>query len=314
MCLAGVMADDAAVSVEESTTPSRRPATALWAFALIGIGGGAFGLLPWLLSGARVPLQNLWPTIPADIPIALLPFHPYASTHVLAMLLVGAAAAGIAGRALGARRVRWATPVLVAAVAVSQIAAVTQAAVATRSTLPDRGESDIWVAVIAGGSLAAVAAGIVVTALIARAPRAGALIGLSLGAITASSWVSSLFVPYGALIVETPAALSLTQWVAPVLIGAAIAWTGVHTPGRVIAVLAALLMLWVIPAAITGMWNAVSGRVLWRDLPEMIDVAHRVFLSALFVPELAVRRLVAAIVAAAVGLGIRFALGRRRPR
>ncbi len=308
------MTGDAAVSVEETTTGPRTAKPSLWVFALIGIGGAALGLLPWLLGGARVPMQNLWTQVPDDIPIALLPFHPYASSHLLALLIIGAAVAGVAGRAVGTGRVRGAAPVLVAAVALSQLTAVLQSALATRSTLPDRTESDIWVAAIAGGALAAVAAGILVAALIARAPRAGALIGLTLGAIPASSWVSSLFAPYGALAIETPQVLALTPWVTPILVGAAIAWTGLHTPGRIVAAVAALLLLWIVPAAITGMWNAVSGRAMWRDVPGMIEHAHRIFFSALLIPELALRSLVAAIITATVGLAIRLVIVRRRTR
>ena len=69
------------------------------------------GLAPWLASGARLPVQNLWAkaTAPDDMPLALLPISQYATTTIVALLLTGAALGGLAVRVLrkgtdGARR------------------------------------------------------------------------------------------------------------------------------------------------------------------------------------------------------------------
>ena len=46
-----------------------------WTWSGIGAATATPGLLPWLVTGARLPLQNLWgaSTVPEEIPIGLLP-------------------------------------------------------------------------------------------------------------------------------------------------------------------------------------------------------------------------------------------------
>lgn len=45
------------------------------AYLFIGAASAAAGLLPWLVAGMRLPLQNLWAagTLPADMPRTRLP-------------------------------------------------------------------------------------------------------------------------------------------------------------------------------------------------------------------------------------------------
>lgn len=60
------------------------------------------GLLPWLVTGMRLPLQNLWAseTPPQEMPLVLLPFNQYTIALLAAGLVTGEAVAGIAARAL----------------------------------------------------------------------------------------------------------------------------------------------------------------------------------------------------------------------
>ena len=46
-----------------------------WTLGLIGVLAGLLGLAPWLVSGAQLPLQNLWAkeVLPAQMPVSLLP-------------------------------------------------------------------------------------------------------------------------------------------------------------------------------------------------------------------------------------------------
>lgn len=201
---------------------------------------------------------------------------------------------------------------VVTTVAAVQIAIVTQAAICTRSTLPDRSDADLYIAALAAGSFATVALGILVTALIARAPRAVALIALTIGAIAAQSWAARLIVPVTSLVTETPQLLPLVPWIAPVLTGAAIVWTGLNSLGRIAAAAAALTIVWIAPATMTGISSALGTRVLWRDVSEMTAFAIGVFRSALLTPALALPPILATIVVAAVGLGVRLLAARRR--
>jgi len=283
-----------------------------WLFAAVGAVAAVAALLPWFLTGGRMPLQNLWSEIPADIPFVLLPFHPYTATLTAALLLIGAAAAGIAGRALGAGRTRGATLLLIGGLLLVQGAAVIQSALTPRATLPDRGDADLYMTALTVGTVLALLAGLGILALIARAPRAGAVIGLSIGAVAAGTWLAAVIVPFGSVPQEVPALLPLVQWVAPVLAGAAIAWAGIGSAGRIVAALGAVLIVWIGPAVLTGVGYALGSRVLWNDPAGMVDGAIQVFGLALLTPELAWRPVVACVLAAAVGLGIRTLVARRR--
>src|SRR6185437_8146678 len=77
----------------------------LGAWASLGIGAAAAlaGLLPWLVHGMQLPLQNLGERMTGPADIVLLPFSQYALTLIAALLVVGAAAAGIASRSVRLR-------------------------------------------------------------------------------------------------------------------------------------------------------------------------------------------------------------------
>lgn len=73
----------------------------VWWYLLVGIGAVAIGLLPWLVTGLRLPLQNLWAidTLPEQMPRVLLPFSQYFLGQILSMLILGLGIAGLAVRA-----------------------------------------------------------------------------------------------------------------------------------------------------------------------------------------------------------------------
>ncbi|RLK52959.1 hypothetical protein [Microbacterium telephonicum] len=283
-----------------------------WLLFGVGALAAVAALLPWLITGARLPLQNFWSEIPSAVPVVLLPFSQYAVSLIFALLMVGSAAAGLAGRLLGARTARFGTTTLAAGVVLVQLLAVVQTALVLSTLLPDETAAIVYLAGLTGGALVTVLLGALATVLIARAPRAGAVIGFTAGAVALGSWVAALIVPFGSVPDGYPFLLTLVQWVAPVLTGAAIAWAGLHTPGRIVAAVGALLIVWVAPAAMTGIGSALGTRVYATMPAEMLDYGWNVFLLALLTPELALRPIIATLVTAAVGLGIRALLARRR--
>ncbi|SFS03831.1 hypothetical protein SAMN04487846_1711 [Microbacterium sp. cf046] len=286
-----------------------------WAFALpIGIGAAIIGLVPWLLRGARLPLQNLWErdTLPGAMPIALLPFSQYFVILIFSLLVVGAAVAGIAGRALRVRG--WGLVLLLVGVLLVQVTATVQTANVVRDGLQDRLESSVYLIALVGGTGLSILVGILVTVLVARAPRAGALLGLTVGAIGMASWTGALIDPTGVGAGPLAGMLVILPWIAPVLTGVAIAWAGVNTAGRVLAALASLVLIWVAPAVTTAIFNALGSRVLIRSGTDMIDYGLGVFQAALLTPELALRPIIATVVVAAVGLVIRALVTRGRHR
>lgn len=85
--------------MDDDTDLRRRTGTA-W-FVLLGAAGGAAGLLPWLLTGPFLPLQNLGEgQDPAKVgPFVMLPYSQYAITTIIVLLVVGGVFAGIIARA-----------------------------------------------------------------------------------------------------------------------------------------------------------------------------------------------------------------------
>ena len=301
-----------------TASPARsgaRRGRAGWPFLLVGISGAVVALAPWLITGGRMPLQNLWSELPSDIPFVLLPFHPYTATLVAAIILFGATIGGVAGRARGSRRVRGATLFLLLGAITVQGLAVAQSAVTTRSTLPDVDDADLYVIALTTGAVLTIGIAAGVIALVAKAPRAGAVMALSVGSVAAGPWLAALIVPFGTAPTEIPPLLTLVQWVPPVLAGAAVAWAGLGSAGRIVAALGAVLIVWIGPAVLTGVGYALGSRVMWNDPAGMIDGAIHVFGLALLTPELAWRPIVACVLTAAIGLGVRaVVVGRRSGR
>ncbi|WP_448262180.1 hypothetical protein [Microbacterium aurum] len=281
---------------------SPRPLNAAAWFA-IGAAGAIVGLLPWLVTGARLPLQNLGAGSVADMPVALLPFSQYYLTSIVALLVVGSAVAGIAGRALADRRPRHGTLALAAGVLAVQLIAAVQATLVTRALLEASSRAALYTGAVIAVIVVSLLVGTLVLLLIARAPVPGAVIGLSLAALVSATWIGTAFrdllllllAPYE---VSQPV-LTILRWIPAVLVGAAIAWGGFRTAGRVAASVVSLAALWIGPAFFTAVANAAGTRVLAAYPAEMAEFGVGVFFQALTIPEVVLPPLV---VAAAIGV------------
>ena len=285
------------------TTPGRRPLPT-YAWFLIGAAGALVGLLPWLVTGARLPLQNLGADQSTTATsFALLPFSQYYLTAIVALLVVGAAAAGLAGRTLADRRPRFGTTALVAGVITVQLVAALQSTVVTVTSLEESTRTLVYAGAVVAVIVVSLATGLLVLLLIARSPVPGATIALSLAAIVSASWVGTalrdvmLFGPN-----ELVQGISLIlRWMPAVLVGCAIAWCGFRTAGRIVAVIVSLAALWIGPAFFTAVSAAAGTRVLAPYPAEMAEYGIQVFLMALTMPELVIPPLVVALIVGIVG-------------
>jgi hypothetical protein len=283
-----------------------------WLGLILGVAAALVGLLPWIVSGMRLPLQNLWATdtMPDRMPVAFLPLSQYALTSIVALLVVGPCAAGILVRAT---RRRWSEPslwALLGGVLVVQVAAAAQAVVVVYGGLQVRLESALYSVVLALVALVGIVFGAVVLVLVGRAPRAGALIGMVLAAPLAASWLAMLVVPQNSGLLVGGLAAGLTRWVPAVLVGVAIAWCGVGTAGRIVAAVVSLVLLWIVPVLITAVNAAVGTRVLASRPDEMIAYGAEVFRMAAGTAGESVPPLILGLVLAAVGLVLRRPIAR----
>ncbi|MBH0109943.1 hypothetical protein I6E81_07170 [Salinibacterium sp. NG22] len=290
----------------------------VWMSALLGVGAAVIGLLPWLLQGLRLPLQNLWAaeTAPDEMPLVLLPFSQYALTTEIGLMVVGAAVAGILARLLRSRMPRRGVMVMFLALIMVQLGAIVQTFVVVQSGLQDRSAATFYLAAVTGVAVLAMLVGIAVFWLIARAPRAGALIGFAMAAVALAPWLGELVHPllkpqYGTIEDFWRWSASVLLWVPAILVGLAAGWCGIRSVGRVIAVLVSFGLLWIVPALSTAISYAAGSRVYANDLPEMASAGFGVFRQAATMPEIVVPPLmVAAVVAVLVGVVVHYLRGR----
>jgi hypothetical protein len=290
-----------------------RPA---WQLLLGGAGAGVLSLLPWLLTGLQLPLQNIWAddVLPDQMPRALLPFSQYAITLLFGMLVWGAAVAGLlVRRGPVESRTRAAIVSALGFLAVVGTATV-QTAMVMSDGLPagDR-RSDLYFGGVLAVIIGSVVVGVAVLALLARAPRAAASVGATMAALAAGIWLNALIVPpFGDVASDVQVAvLGYTRWVPAVLVGAALIWCGTGGAGKAVAWLVDVLLLWTVPAGFTAVSFAAGSRVLAGDPEAMLDAARDVFVQAAGPAGTSLQYVAVALVIAIVGSGVRGLRARR---
>ncbi len=284
-----------------------------WAAFGAGVGAAVVGLAPWLARGGRLPVQNLWEGgIPAEAPVVLLPFSQYTVTWIFALLVVAGALAGIAARALVARAGNRAPALWIGGgLLAGQVVAAVQSFAVVAPGLRGGVDSQVYLAGIGGGVVACLLISAGAFALIALAPRAGALVGLSTGAIAAGLWLElAVLDPLGPTFAPRWL-LEALAYVMPVLVGVAIAWVGVRSVGRAVCALVSLVLVWLAPPLTTAISAALSTRVLARDLDGMAGFGAGIFRDFATDADAVRGPLVVAMAVAIAGLVAREALGRR---
>ena len=284
-------------------------------YLVVGMASAIAGLLPWLITGMRLPLQNLWATetLPEQMPITMLPFSQYALALLAAVIVVGAAIAGCFARATRAHSPRFALLAMIVGVVAVQATATIQTAVTVSNGLRDSGAAQIYLAGLVGGTVAAILIGLLVLLLIARAPAPGVVIGVSVAGIAVSSWLSGLVLPFGSFPNEVVVVLlSGMRWVPAIIVGLTVVWSGLGTIGRVVAALGGLLLIWIVPAAIHAVSVAAGARVFAHDPAEMADYAKQMFVLALGPAGGALVPLLVAVIVMVLGLAVKRLVRARR--
>lgn len=286
-----------------------------WWYLAAGAGAAIIGLLPWLATGMRLPLQNLWEvrTLPEDMPIALLPFSQYGVALLAGVMVIGSAVAGIFARVMRARLPRYGLAAIVAGVIGLQSVAVVQTAVTVAGGLRESTASELYLSALVAGTTVAMLVGVGVFFLVARAPVPGAMVGLSIAAVLSASWLGGVGPPFGNLPFGVSAVLlSVFRWAPAVAVALALVWSGLHTIARVCAAIASLLLLWVVPAAIIAVSAAVGSRVLLPRPAELLEFAQRLFLLELGPEGRSIPLVLTAVILTVLGLSIRWWVQRHR--
>lgn len=286
------------------TRQDRAPALALSAVVWLPAGALAavVGLLPWIVTGMRLPLQNRWSaeTLPDDMPVALLPFSQYDTGVLFAMIVVAGAAAGAVARTRRAGVGPWValgtTGVLVAAIA--------QSLVVVCGGLVGGHESTVYVVAVTAVIGAALATALLTGLAIGRAGPPGVAVAAAVAGVALGEWTEA-FVE-----LSRYSASAVPSWVpgciAAVVAGPALARCGWRPTARVAAWAGAPAVLWLLPVALETVVVVGANRVAppFGDLfaTGRSTLAHGV-----------VYRWVPAIVAVVVGVVLRLVVdGLRR--
>ncbi|WP_193508951.1 hypothetical protein [Cryobacterium sp. BB736] len=299
-------------TTDQVDTPAPSAAATRWltfAWGLaIGAGSALVGLLPWLITGMRLPLQNLWETTvdPEAMPIALLPFSQYSITLIVGLIVFGSAVAGLLGRTFRERLSRRGFLGIALGAFLVQIGAATQSTLVVASGLPGDSLAAIYLTGLIAVAVVSIGVGALVMVLIGRAARPGATLGFAMAAVSVEAWLSALVVPPGTFVTEASMWwLDLARYLPAIIVGVAIAWCGIRSIGGVIAAVGSLLILWIAPVALVSVSVAVGSRAIASQPDQMLDYGGEVFISVLMTAQNSIPPLVIAIVVAGIGLASR---------
>lgn len=310
-----------------------RPAIPTWSLPLLGALAVIAGLAPWLATGARLPLQNLWEeqTPPGEMPLVALPISQYELGSILAMFVVGGVLAGLivrtsAGDDHDASRAASSRSRFGGAFATGLGAAIALAAVIVQPALVVAG--GLRAGALAGGYLTlavawAVLCGLVALALlglIGSAPRPGATIAWAVAAAPIGTWVGLWLRPSLVGYPDGPTslvgiAMGSLRWLPAIVVGVALAWCGLRRrPSTLVAWLISLAVLWITPAALTGL-TYIAGYRRPGDAWELLSSGLQVFGMALapnFAGPPVLLALAVGVAGAVTALAVRRARSRRQ--
>lgn len=268
-------------SIERPIAPQHHTRDALLAL-VVGLAAGILGLAPWLLTGGRLALQNLWATdvSPDSMPLAFLPLSQYETTTIVALITTGGALAGVVLQIWRPVRRRLGVALAATGFVLVQIVAAAQSFAVVNAGLTPGSQSELYSAGLLLGTAASVIAGVVALLMIASPSRAVATLGVGLMAVPFVSWLS-----FGVTNVMGPTGmpqllLTLWRWLPAVLVGVALAWCGVKPAGRIVVWVLDLVLLWLIPALFVSVNYVLATRVLAGDLNEMLLTFRQIFAAS----------------------------------
>lgn len=308
----GQQASDLTVS---DNRPGHAPARDAVRGGLIGILAGLLGLGPWLITGAQLPLQNLWASeaAPDQMPLSLLPLSQYDLTTIVALLTVGGATAGLAVRLWSPARRRLAKWCAAAGVLGVQFTAAVQSFTVLDGGLAAGTMARLYFAGLLAGVVLSLAAALVALLLVSSRSRAVVALGVGLVAVSFASWLVEWVVGVvGPL--NVPAAVpTAARWIPAILAGCALAWCGLRPARHAVVWLVDLVLLWVVPALFISVNYVLGTRVAAGDLQEMLLMSRQILAATLGPAGGALPTVLLALAVALAGLGARSVAVRRRP-
>ncbi|WP_159618852.1 hypothetical protein [Ruania rhizosphaerae] len=275
----------------------------MWLYPLVGLTSVVVGLLPWLRTGPRLPLQNLWASemSPEQMPLALLPLNQYHLVQLLGMLMTAGLIAGVIARLEPRARRHRSTGLTALGALVGMLAAGIQSGLVLAAGLEERSLATVYLAgVLTWATLSALGA-VFVLGLIGRGRRGAAAIAVAFAAAPVAAWARMLLLPEPAMaapeVIDVAGAL---RWLPAVLVGVALAWCGIRLSAKIAAWVLSLVLLWVMPALLTTIGYAADYRA---DVGERVGAGLDV-LAAAMAPGIAGPPVLVALAIAIVGASV----------
>jgi iron complex transport system permease protein len=296
----------------------------------VGVAAAVLGLLPWIVAGLRLLPQDLWAediATAADMPLALLPFDLHSAALLAAVIVVGGGIAGTAARLLRPRLPRAGAWLVLAGLLLVQVVALVQTATVTADGLgvddmrppgvdptgAGISEAQVQLVALVAGTIAAILVGAVVALVLALAPAGVAVVAVALPAVLLGAWIRGGVPPVDGFVRPPgPALLVVARWTPPVVLGLAIAATGLRGDGRIVGAVLATVLLWLGQAAVIAVSSALGSGALLRHPLELADFARAVFVAALGPPTRVLPELAATVLVGVLGALVVRAIPRRR--
>jgi hypothetical protein len=272
---------------------------------LVGAVAGVLGLAPWLITGTRLPLQNLWATLegPDRMPLVLLPLSQYSLVTIVVLLVVGGAAAGITLRIWNPTRYRTTVKYAAAALCAVQLAAVIQSFTVLHARLMEGTAATIYFLGLLLGTILSLAASITVLLLLASRSRTTFALAIGVLAVPLATWAVEWFIGLASPI-DFPSWLPIiSRWPPAILVGCTLVWFGLRSARDAAVWITNLALLWLVPALFTTI-NVVFGtRVTLGNPGEMLRLGQQVLTTTLGAEGGAAPVVLLALIVAILGTG-----------
>ncbi|MGI5951395.1 MAG: protein-L-isoaspartate O-methyltransferase family protein [Brooklawnia sp.] len=259
-------------------TSRGEPRSTLWLGLPVGLLAALIGLLPWLVTGASLPLQNLWaePTLPEQMPWAGLPISQYYVPQVLALLMIGSALAGLAARALrttdGAPTSWqiWLGASLLQLAAISQVFMVLGNGLDLANRGPGSRSALYWVGML-GVTLGSWGLATLAFWMISRGSRPAFAIGIAIAAAPLRVWVRTAFLVRMYPWDLPPGLYTAMTWLAALAVGGALGYCGWRERQALWAWIACPVLMVLGPGLLESLtWGFSSARATQGNLFEML--------------------------------------------
>lgn len=265
------------------------------------------GALPFLLTGLRLPPQNLWHTSqpPETMPLVALPFNQYFIAFLVAITVIGGVAAALTGMASPSDERGPAVRAALGGGALAAVVSLSQTGIVVWSGLERSGRATVYfgaiVAVIVLGSVL----GLVVGHAVVRGRPGTRAVAIAFVSVLLNWWLGMILLVQRSIGSELWQAVdNAIPWVTAVVAGIGLAFCPPRSRRAAGAWVMALVVLWVGPALIAALGYVAGSRAMLAHTPprEWLEAGWDVFRAALVPGNRAIWPFVLTILLGLLGL------------